>query len=309
MMRLLRRLKNTLREGLKGIWKHKQLGFVSVTSTFFTLLIIGVIIIITVTINSMSMQIQGKVNDVEIFVKKDASELQVEELRHKIENYDLDKSISYRSSEEALEIMKKSWQDNADLLENINPDELLPASFVVKLEDISKADEFVQEIEKEESVDDVNYYKELVDQVYKFSTYTKIFGTILVIVLIIISLFVISNTIKLTVISRVNEIAVMKNVGATNGYIRIPFIIEGLFYSLLGSILSFLAIFYLYKFVYYNFGIRLVNNFSILGLIKPSLLKNSLLQIFLALGAGIGYIGSVLSIRKYLVNREVKYVK
>ena len=96
-MKAIRRLINTLREGIKGIWKHRQLGLVSVTSTFFTLFIIGIIIIITVSINSMALQVQGKVNDVEIFIKNDATKIQIEELRHKIENDGFEKNINQSS--------------------------------------------------------------------------------------------------------------------------------------------------------------------------------------------------------------------
>ena len=308
-MKVIRRLINTLKEGVKGIWKHKQLGLVSVTSTFFTLFIIGIIIIITVTINNVALQVQGKVNDVEIFIDKDATELEIEEFKYKIENDGIEKNLTFRTSAEALEVMKRSWGENSDLLDNIDSEQLLPASFIVKLNDISQADKFVESVKGEKIVDDINYYKELVDQVYKLSNYAKIFGAILVLILIIVSLFIISNTIKLTVISRIHEIAVMKNVGATNSYIRIPFIIEGIFFSLLASALSFLAVYYLYAFLYKHFGVRIVNNFSIISLLKPELLKERLLQILMSLGLGIGVIGSIFSIRRYLIDREVNYVK
>lgn len=308
-MKAIRRLINTLREGIKGIWKHRQLGLVSVTSTFFTLFVIGIIIIITVSINSMALQVQGKVNDVEIFIKNGSTEIQIEELRHKIENDGIEKTVKFRSSEEALKLMKDSWGENSELLENIQSDGLLPASFVVQLSDISQAEKFVKSLEGEPIIEDINYYKDLVNQVYKLSNYSKIFGSILVLVLIFVSLFVISNTIKLTVVSRAHEIGVMKNVGATNNYIRIPFIIEGVFYSVFASALSFLAVYYLYDFIYTKFGVKIIENFSIINLIKPELLKTSLLQIFLSLGFGIGVLGSIFSIRKYLIDREVKYVK
>ncbi|EHR35448.1 permease-like cell division protein FtsX [Helcococcus kunzii] len=308
-MKAIRRLINTLREGIKGIWKHRQLGLVSVTSTFFTLFVIGIIIIITVSINSMALQVQGKVNDVEIFIKNGSTEIQIEELRHKIENDGIEKTVKFRSSEEALKLMKDSWGENSELLENIQSDGLLPASFVVQLSDISQAEKFVKSLDGEPIIEDVNYYKDLVNQVYKLSNYSKIFGSILVLVLIFVSLFVISNTIKLTVVSRAHEIGVMKNVGATNNYIRIPFIIEGVFYSVFASALSFLAVYYLYDFIYTKFGVKIIENFSIINLIKPELLKTSLLQIFLSLGFGIGVLGSIFSIRKYLIDREVKYVK
>lgn len=308
-MRPFKRLLNTLREGLKGIWKHKNLGIVSVTSTFFTLFIIGVIIIITVSINSMAVQVQGKVNDVEIFIKNDTSQLAIEDLRQKIEDYDTPKEVEYRSSEDALEIMRQSWGEDADLLDSLDYEGLLPASFVVKLENIEETDNFVEAMNQDNSVEEINYYRDLVDQIYRASNYVKIFGTALVAVLMIVSIFIISNTIRLTVISRINEIAIMKNVGATSNYIRIPFVIEGTFFGLLASILAYLAVFYLYSFIYTNFGTRIADNFSIVSLINPEQLRINLLEIFLALGVGIGVIGSIISIRRYLFIREVNYVK
>ena len=307
-MKAIRKFLSSLREGIKGIWKNKNLGLVSVTSTFFTLFIIGIITIITATVNNMSLQVERKVNDVEIYLINDASQVEVENLRSKIESINVEKKVVYRSSEEALELMKKSWGKDAHLLEGMDYEGLLPASFIVSLEHIDEADEFVNAIKNENIVEDVNYYKDLVTRIAKISNYTKIFGTILVLVLIVVSIFIISNTIKLTVFSRKNEIAIMKNVGATNSYIRIPFMIEGVFFSVFASAISYLAVYYLYKFLYENFANRLSENLSILNLIRPNLYKLPLLYIFLALGFGIGIIGSVFSIRRYLLDREVNYV-
>lgn len=308
-MKLFRKFLNTLKEGLKSIWKHKNLGFVSITSTFFTLLVMGIIILITVSINNFAHQIQTRVNDVEIFIKNDASDFEIEMLKEEIDSIDIPKKVTFRSSDEAMEIMKDSWGENANLLDEVDYEGLLPSSYIVSLENIEQADDFVSSIKDNTSIEDINYYKELVEQIYRLSNYVKIFGTILVMILMVVSLFIISNTIRLTVMSRIQEIAVMKNVGATNNYIRIPFIIEGVFYSVLASLLAFIAIFYLYRFIYFNFGSRLADSFSVLNLIKPSLLKMKLLQIFLALGVGIGVLGSVFSIRRYLFDREVNYVK
>lgn len=312
-MKSIRRFKNTLKEGIKSIWKHKNLGFVSVTSTFFTLFIIGIIIIITVTVNSIAVQIQDKVNDVEIFLKGDITSIETEKIEEEIDKLDYEKTMEYRSSQDALELMKKSWGENAELLDNIESEGLLPSSFVVKLEDISQVESFVKEVEENEVIkpylDEIKYYNELVDQVYRVSNYVRIFGTILVVVLMVVTFFVISNTIKLTVISRTNEIAVMRYVGATNRYIRVPFIIEAIFFSLLGAVISYLLLYSLYDYLFSNFGARISENFAFINLIQPQLIRFSLLQIFLSLGFGIGLLGAIFSIRKYLSNKEVAYVK
>lgn len=299
-MKSIRKIKNIFREGIKGIWKHRSMGMASVISTFTTLFVIGLILIITITVNNIAYEIQGKVDEVEVFIKKDASKLDIDNLCTKIDSIDVEKKVTFRTGKDALDIMKKSWGEDAKLLEGITSDDLLPSSFVVKLTDISNADGFAAQLKGEKAVDDIKYYKDLIQKVYRISNYIKIFGTALVIVLIIVSLFIISNTIKLTVVSRRDEISVMKYVGATDNYVRIPFIIEGLFFGVLGALLSYFAVYYLYYFAYTKLGTAVVQNLSIFSLLGPEVFKFSLIQIFLSIGIGIGVIGSIFSIRRYL---------
>ncbi|MDO5026458.1 MAG: permease-like cell division protein FtsX [Tissierellia bacterium] len=300
MIKFFRKMTNILKEGLKGIWVHRSMGFASVVATFATLFVIGLVIIITVTVNNIASDIEGKVDEVEIFLQVGTDKIKEFEVETKIKDFSGNLTYKYKSSKEALDIMKETWGENADLLEGITSDKLLPASFVVHLEDISQADKFVEYIKKSDSVDEVNYYKDLVDKAYKISRYVQMFGVALVAILLVVSLFIISNTIKLTVLSRKEEIRVMKYVGATNSYIRIPFIIEGMFFGLLGSALAFLAVYLGYRagYIYYNNNI--MESFSVISLVKPMYFKWPLLQIFAAMGIGIGLVGGAFSIRKYL---------
>lgn len=300
MTKFFRRAFNILKEGIKGIWVHRAMGLASVISTFATLFVIGLVIIITVTVNSIAADIEGKVDEVEVFVKVGTEKIKEYEIETKIKEFSGELSYTYKSSKEALELMKKTWGENADLLEGITSDKLLPSSFVVQLKDISQADEFVEYIKDNENIDEINYYKDLVDKAYKISKYVQLFGITLVGVLVIVSLFIISNTIKLTVLSRKEEIRVMRYVGANNSYIRIPFVIEGMFFGLLGSALAFLAVYLGYRSGYNYYNNNIMDSFSVINLIKPQLFKWSLLQIFAAMGIGIGLVGGAFSIRKYL---------
>lgn len=300
MTKFYRRTLNILKEGIKGIWVHRAMGLASVISTFATLFVIGLIIIITVTINSIAVEIEGKVDEVEIFVKVGTDKVKEFELETKIKKFPGELTYTYKSSKEALELMKKTWGENADLLEGITSEKLLPASFVVQLKDISKADDFVNYIKGEDSIDEVNYYKDLVDKAYKISRYVQLFGIALVGILVVVSLFIISNTIKLTVLSRREEIRVMRYVGANNSYIRVPFVIEGMFFGLLGSAFAFLAVYFGYRTGYNYYNNNIMDSFSVINLIKPQLFKWPLLQIFAAMGIGIGLVGGAFSIRKYL---------
>lgn len=300
MIKLLNKTKNVIKEGLKGIWVHRSMGLASIISTFATLFVIGLVIIVSVTVNNIAKEIEGKVDEVEIFLNVDATDVDRLDIQMKIEEYKENLTYEYRSSEDALEIMKETWGNDAELLDGITSSEVLPASFIVKLPDINMAEDFVSYMDGQAGVNEVKYYQDLIQQANKISRYVQLFGAVIILVLMIVSLFIISNTIKLTVFSRKHEIFVMRYVGADNHYIRIPFIIEGLFFGLLGSVLAFLAIYYGYSFVYDYFNVRIAESLSIMSLISPSIFRNSLIKIFLSLGVGIGVIGSIFSIRKYL---------
>lgn len=298
--RFFKRIINIIKEGLKGIWVHRSMGLASIISTFATLFVIGIIIIISVTVNNIAKEIEGKVDEVEIFIENGTTNVDKLAIETKINEFNGELTYKYRSSEEALNMMKETWGEDAALLDGITSDGLLPASFVISLKDINQADDFVSYIKEQKGVDDVKYYKDLIDQANKISYYVQIIGAIIVLVLMVVSLFIISNTIKLTVFSRREEIFVMRYVGANNNYIRIPFMIEGLFFGVVGSLLAFLAVYYGYNFVYNYFNAQISDSLSIVSMIQPILFRNALLNIFTALGAGIGVLGSIFSIRKYL---------
>lgn len=300
MSRFFKRVVNIIKEGVKGIWVHRSMGLASIISTFATLFVIGIILIISITVNNIAKEIEGKVDEVEIFIDNEASDVDKLALETKINEFEGELNYRYKSSEEALELMKDTWGEDASLLDGITSEGLLPASFVVSLSNINEADKFVEFIKDEKGVDDVKYYKDLIDQANTISYYVQLIGAIIVLVLMIVSLFIISNTIKLTVFSRRDEIFVMRYVGANNNYIRIPFMIEGLFFGVVGSILAFLAVYYGYIFVYNYFNVQISNTLSVVSLIQPILFRNALFNIFTALGAGIGVLGSIFSIRKYL---------
>lgn len=298
-MKFLRKLWNSIKMGAKGAWKHKSMGLASTISIFATLFILGIILILTVSTNTIANDVESKVDEVDIFLKMGLTDEEMKEFGEKLAAFDGVKEARFRSSEEALRIMKESWGEDAVLLEGIDEDNVLQPSYIVKLKDIKLADSFVKTISQDEHVEDVTYYQDIVNQVSTFSKYVRIFGAILVVILLVISIFIISNTIKLTVFVRSKEISVMKYVGATNQMIRIPFFIEGLIFGLLGALLAYFAVYYLYDFLYTRFASS-IYEVIYAYIIRPEVLKESLLTIFLALGVGIGTVGSVFSTRKHL---------
>lgn len=308
-MKIFRRMINTLKEAIKNILRNMYLGFVTVTSAFFTFFLIGIVLLIALNARNVSEQVKTKVQDVEVFIKLEATDFEIEKLKNELLAIDIEKSIEFRSENDALDIMKKSWGENADLLDDIDPKNILPSSFIVKVNKIEDVETFVNQARILDSVDEVNYFKDLTNKVSNIANYTQLASVVLILLFMIVSLFIILNTIKLTVYSRSNEIAVMRYVGASSWYIRIPIILEGVFLSLLASGLSFSAVIVLYYYIIKHYSDRLIQNISLLKLTSEREVFIPLLLIMLGLGFIVGYIGSVISIRKYLVKREVDYVK
>lgn len=172
-------------------------------------------------------------------------------------------------------------------------------SFVVSVENIEDSHKIVEFAKNLDGVSNVVYYQDAVDKLVKIANYVRVGGLIVTIILIVISILVISNTVKLTVLARRREIEVMKYVGASNGMISGPFIIEGVIFGLIGAVLAFLVTNYSYQLVYNRFNERIYTLISSY-LIEPKFLRTDLLIIFCTLGVVIGTVGSVFSLKKYL---------
>lgn len=299
-MRSFRKLVTVLKQGVKGVWKHKSMGLASIISIVAMLVVVGIILIASLTANNLAKDFEKKVDEVEVFLSTKITDKERRELETIIRGDANVRSVEFRSSAQALEMMKASWGKDAYILEGIDKEgPVLEPSFVVKVNEIDKAQEFVNRIKAEKGVQDVTYYQSLIDQVSRISRYIRLIGAVMVAGLVLVSLFIILNTVKLTVTSRSREISVMKYVGATNHMIRGPFIIEGAIFGLIGSLIAFLLVYYGYQFIYVRFGQKIFELLSAY-LLKPELISRDLMIIFLSLGTGIGLIGSTLTVSRFV---------
>ena len=208
------------------------------------------------------------------------------------------KSVEFVGKDKALVDMKGRLDGNGNILEGLekNPFE---NSYTVYLKDVNQADKVVKEIQKIEGIKEVLYQKGVVDKLIGVADFTRMGGLILIGILLVISIFIISNTIKTTVMARQSEIGIMKYVGATNGFIRGPFIIEGIILGLIGSIISIFIVMFGYNYV---IGILSTSLSGMLStyLIPTSTMLKEVIIIFLTIGVGVGSIGSIISLRKFL---------
>lgn len=290
--------KNMIKQGFQGMWRNRGMGLASVGSITAVLLILGMVLIIVLSINNVVLETKHKFDEIQIFLEDDVKKEQLVKVEKAIKNCDGVMNLTYETKEDALENMKKDWGDQSHLLEGLekNP---LPDSYIVKLEDIEYADNVVKKAEGMEGVEEVKYYKDIITKLLTTTKYVRIGGIIIIGVLMIISIFIISNTIKLTVTARKREIGIMKYVGATNGYIRGPFIVEGILLGLIGAILAIVIVNYGYQYFFKTISERLYILFTIY-LVPPSALIKDIVIMFTAIGVGIGTLGSLVSLKRFL---------
>ncbi len=275
------------------------MGLASVSSITAVLVILGLVLIVILSINNVVVSTKSKFDEIQIFLEDEITEQQLNRIEEEVKGNKGVLSVIYQSKDQALEIMKEDWEDEAYLLEGLEENNPLQNSFVVQLKDIEYAESLVNDVKDLEGIDEVVYNQDIIEKLILFANYVRLGGLIIIGILILVSVFIISNTVKITVAARRREIEIMKYVGATNGYIRGPFIIEGLLFGLIGALISILIVNYGYSYFFNVVNDRLYVLFTVY-LVPPSTLIKDVSIIFVAIGGGIGTLGSLVSLKRFL---------
>ena len=284
-----------LKEGIRGIFLHGFMSFAAVVVTVACLLIVGSFSILVYNVNFMVNEL-NQTSEIRVFVKEELSFSEAQSTETKIRQIDNVHEANLVSREDALNDFIADHEGEAAFT-GLDSD-LLRHRVVVILEDNSRMAETVEEIRQVSGVDDIVAAYELAEG---FSTLQKVLEVIsvaVISVLLLVSLLIISNTVKLAMYDRRDEIAIMKMVGATNSFIRLPFVVEGFTLGMLGAVLAFVM-----EWLMYDLAVTKIENLDSLGLI--SLVPfNELLwpMVFTFIGAGlfVGVVGSWTSIRKFM---------
>lgn len=292
------RIGYNIRQALQQIWRNKGMSTASVFAITAMLLILGLFFVITVNINLFTEMLKNNYNEVEVFLNDDVKKSDAENIMKKIDAEPGVKSSAYRSKTEAMKIMKARWGENSYLLDSLG-DNPLPSSIVVTVDSMSTADNVIKMVKGTDGVEDVKYYQETVKKLTKITNFLKLAAMIIMVFLIIVSIVVVSNTIKLTVFARAKEIEIMKYIGATNWFIRGPFLIEGILIGVISSAVSAVATFFIYREIISLVGKQFMTIMSS-PLVPAGYLSVNLIFIFLAIGVSIGACGSIVSMRKFL---------
>ena len=288
-------------EGFSNVFKNKKSTGASLMIMCATMIIFGIFLILGENINHFVDEVESE-QGISVFVKNEATQEQIDELGEKIRAIDGVNTVDFVSKDEALEQMKERFGERQDLLEGYEGENnIFTASYVVTLTDLTKSKSVQDQISTyTDVVKKINSKDEVTSTLINLANGIKIVTGVILVLLVIISIFIIANTIKLTVHARRKEISIMKYVGATNNFIRWPFIVEGMIIGILASIISIVIVGFAYNFV----AEKLVNA-EFMQLINMSLISfsdmfNSIIFVYMLLGIGIGVLGSVISMRKYL---------
>lgn len=287
-------------EGFSNVFKNKKSTGASLMIMCATMIIFGIFLILGENINHFVKEIESA-QGIQVFVKNEATQEQVEELGEKIRQLEGVSTTEFVSKEQALDQMKEKFGDKKDLLEGYEGENnIFTASYIVTLTDLSLSQSIQDQILTLENVKKITSKDETVTTLINLANGIKIVTGVILILLIIISIFIIANTIKLTVHARRKEISIMKYVGATNSFIRWPFIVEGIVIGIISALISILIVGFAYKFIATKLlESSLVQSLGV-TLVSFADMFNLIILVYLILGIGIGVIGSSLSMRKYL---------
>lgn len=293
-MNAIHKLPYLIKEGIRNLWHNRLMSISSIGVLGVCLLLISNAVLIGDNINAMVSQI-GTDNAIVVYLQDGTNEEDARSFGAKLLELENVKSVEFLSSEEALNDWKEVLSDYPDILEGIESD-FLPPSYTVSVIDLEKLDETVYQLEKMEEISSIRQMAELADKLVSIRNAVSAALYAIVAVLFIVSIFIIVNTVKLAMFSRRKEISIMKYVGGTDWFIRLPFIVEGFFIGFIAATFAFFAQWYIY-----NYAIaQLVESINFISPIPFDSFSGVLYTALAVFGCVAGMVGSILSIGKYL---------
>ena len=285
-------------EGFSNVFKNKKQAMTSIGMMCVTMLIFGVFFVIGENLNHFVDQVQAE-QGIQVFMKLDATDEQITTLKQELHAIEGINTVDVISQAQALQQVKERFGDKAYLLEG-HDESIFQVSFIVTLTDLSKSTKIQDQISHLSNVEEIRSSNETISTLVKIAKGIRIATYVISICLIIFAIFIIANTIKLTVHARRREISIMKYVGATNSFIRWPFAVEGMIIGVISGAISTALLAGLYTLAVNNDGfVKIISKMG-LTLLHFTDILNLVVLVYLVLGIGIGVLGSTISMRKYL---------
>ena len=295
----IRTVRLIAKEGVINAYRNKLMSLASVIIVVATLVIFGFFLLITLNLE-MNLNTLREQPQLEAFCYAELDDAQIKLVEEAIKNNDMIASYQIVTKEQALAKMKESLGKDASVFDGYE-ENIMEPSFVISLKDMQQSAQAVKSIEAISGIKNVRYSQETIDIVNKISYWIKFICGFMIFILVIISVFIISNTIKLTVFARRKEINIMKYIGATDWFIRWPFVVEGVIIGIAGAIIAFIISAYGYNAIEGRFNKDILSiGTEFLKLIKIGDVWMQIVTFYLMIGVLVGALGSFLSIRRYL---------
>lgn len=293
-----RTVKYFFKQSTRSIWRNKVMSLASIGSVMAALLVIGIFLILVLNVDYLATKLESQV-EIKVHLIDGLSENIINDINKDIKEITGVKDSVFLSKDEALKKFNEELGENSYLLEGLEGDNPLSDSFIVTLEDPRLAPKATLAISAMSNIEKVVYGKEELEKLLNITYLLRVGSLVIVGILFLISIFIISNTIKLTVFARRREIGIMKYIGATDWFVRGPFFFEGILLGLIGCIASIIILGAGYYFIA-NYIKQQMFGLLVISLMPFKEVVYSLVIALIVIGVIIGSLGSMISIRKFL---------
>jgi cell division transport system permease protein len=283
------------REAFQSVLRNSWLSLASIGVVAVSLLILGSSLLLVLNANNIAANLESSV-EITLFLKDGTSSDQIEDLQDSIKARPEVAEVKFISKTQALEEMKQNFGDNQDILAGLEEKNPLPDALRIKTYSVEQVEPLALQLESVEEVDQVRYGQGVVEKLLALSKWVRTAGLVTMCLLGLAAVFLIATTIRLSVFARRKEIGIMKMLGATNWFVRFPFLLEGMFLGLTGSVLAVVAVY----FGYLSLIARIEMSLPFFQLVSDRNVLVPLIEALMGLGLGIGMAGSMISLRKFL---------
>ena len=288
-----------LGEGIRNTFKNKKSTLSAMLVMVISMLIFGLFFILGENVNHI-MKTVADTQAIQVFIKLGATDKEVKDVGEKLAQIEGIEKVDFMSKEELLDEYMKSLGEQAYVVESLKDENFLSDSYVVTLKDLKLANQVERQINELDNIKKITASNATISKLVSVTNGIRIVTALILLGLVVASLFIISNTIKLTVYARRKEISIMKYVGATNSFIRWPFIVEGIIIGIVAAAVSILIVGGLYQLTTNKLlSLSLIQDLGITFVTFGNMF-NMIVIVYLFLGIGIGTIGSLFSMKKYL---------
>ncbi|PWI57644.1 permease-like cell division protein FtsX [Sulfoacidibacillus thermotolerans] len=280
------------REGFKNLFRNGWMTFAAISAVAVTLLILGASLVLSVNIQSMSLNIENQLQ-FNAYVSDRVPNKELPKLAHELRSIHGVRTVTFISKAEGLKRMKQILQSNSDLINGLgNP---LPNEFVLQVNNPHQIPQIANEVKHVRGIEKVQYGASVVPKLLSVMTIVRDTAIIFIAGLIVMGMFLISNTVKITIFTRRREIEIMKLVGATDGFIRGPFFVEGTLMGIFGALIPSVLLYEGYRWIRHQVAL-----FPPFSLLPTPYVMDRVVLVLLACGLFIGVWGSLVSMRKFL---------